>query len=172
MIIIGITGSIGMGKSTIASMLKFFGIPIHDSDLVVKGLIETNAIVRKKIKKNWPEVIDIIDSKEIINKEKLYGYSSKEFFIETLNEDKWLVNLTYYGNKKNEPTYLKLTTYKNWGKSQQIEKIELFKSYYDEPLVDDVNYVQVRIKEKSTSDFLIGFLDVNAILSNDEIDDY
>ena len=60
-----------MGKSTIASMLKFFGIPIHDSDLVVKGLIETNSLVLKKIKKNWPEVIDIIDSKEIINKEKL-----------------------------------------------------------------------------------------------------
>ena len=71
MIIIGITGSIGMGKSTIASMLNFFGIPIHDSDLVVKGLIETNSLVIKKIKKNWPEVIDIIDSKEIINKEKL-----------------------------------------------------------------------------------------------------
>ena len=71
MIIIGITGSIGMGKSTIASMLKFFGIPIHDSDLVVKGLIETNALVLKKIKKNWPEVIDITDSKEVINKGKL-----------------------------------------------------------------------------------------------------
>jgi dephospho-CoA kinase len=71
MIIIGITGSIGMGKSTIASMLKFFDIPIHDSDLVVKELIETNSLVLKKIKKNWPEVIDIIDSKEIINKEKL-----------------------------------------------------------------------------------------------------
>jgi len=71
MIIIGITGSIGMGKSTIASMLKFFGIPIHDSDLVVKGLIETNALVLKKIKKNWPEVIDITDNKEVINKGKL-----------------------------------------------------------------------------------------------------
>ena len=71
MIIIGITGSIGMGKSTIASMLKFFGIPIHDSDLVVKELIETNSLVLKKIKKNWPEVIDIIDSKEVINKGKL-----------------------------------------------------------------------------------------------------
>ena len=71
MIIIGITGSIGMGKSTIASLLKFFDIPIHDSDLVVKLLIETNSLVLKKIKKNWPEVIDIIDSKEIINKEKL-----------------------------------------------------------------------------------------------------
>jgi len=71
MIIIGITGSIGMGKSTIASMLKFFRIPVHDSDLVVKELIETNSLVLKKIKKNWPEVIDIINSKEVINKGKL-----------------------------------------------------------------------------------------------------
>ena len=71
MLIIGITGSIGMGKSTIASMFKFFDIPIHDSDLVVKLLIETNSLVLKKIKKNWPEVIDIIDSKDVINKGKL-----------------------------------------------------------------------------------------------------
>jgi dephospho-CoA kinase len=71
MIIIGITGSIGMGKSTIASMLKFFGIPIYDSDLEVKIMIETNSLVLKKIKKIWPVVIDIINSKEVINKEKL-----------------------------------------------------------------------------------------------------
>ena len=30
MIVIGITGSIGMGKTTIASMLKKLNIPIHD----------------------------------------------------------------------------------------------------------------------------------------------
>jgi dephospho-CoA kinase len=84
MIIIGITGSIGMGKSTIASMLKFFDIPIHDSDLVVKLLIETNSLVLKKIKKNWPEVIDIIDSKEVINKGKL----SEIIFTDTKCKEK------------------------------------------------------------------------------------
>lgn len=71
MIIIGITGSIGMGKTTIASMLKFYNIPIHDSDLEVKKMIENNSLVLKKIKKNWPEVINIINSKEVINKGKL-----------------------------------------------------------------------------------------------------
>ena len=30
--IIGITGSIGMGKTTVSSMLKLLGIPIFDSD--------------------------------------------------------------------------------------------------------------------------------------------
>ena len=39
--------------------------------MVVKLLIETNSLVLKKIKKNWPEVIDIIDSKEVVNKGKL-----------------------------------------------------------------------------------------------------
>jgi dephospho-CoA kinase len=48
MIIIGLTGSIGMGKSTIASMLKFFNIPIHDADYEVKKIIENNILVKKK----------------------------------------------------------------------------------------------------------------------------
>ena len=40
MIIIGITGSIGMGKTTIANMLKRFNIPVFDSDKEVKEILE------------------------------------------------------------------------------------------------------------------------------------
>ena len=109
MIIIGITGSIGMGKSTIASMLKFFGIPIHDSDLVVKELIETNSSVLKKIKKNWPEVIDIIDCKEVINKGKLSEIifndikckENLEKIIHPLVNKKRKIFLKKYESKKN-----------------------------------------------------------------------
>ena len=71
MIIIGITGSIGMGKSTIASMLKSLNVPIHDSDKVVKKIIEENSNIKKIIKKKWPKSIFKLKKIEYINKKIL-----------------------------------------------------------------------------------------------------
>ena len=71
MIIIGITGSIGMGKSTIANMLKQFNIPVFDSDNEVKKILENNNLVKKKIYDLWPDVVLLETNEKKINKNLL-----------------------------------------------------------------------------------------------------
>ncbi len=42
MIVLGLTGSIGMGKSTAAAVLRTLGLPLFDADRVVHRLLEPN----------------------------------------------------------------------------------------------------------------------------------
>ncbi len=66
-------------------------------------------------------------NKFLILDEKDIGYSSKEFYIYNLTQGDWYVNINYLGNKNYEPTYLKATVYRNWGKINQTQEVKLYK---------------------------------------------
>lgn len=64
---------------------------------------------------------------DLILDEKKIGYTSKMFVIENLGDGDWLVNLTYKGNKRNLPSFFKLTTYYNWGRSNEKKVVNVYK---------------------------------------------
>jgi dephospho-CoA kinase len=57
MLVIGLTGSIGMGKTTAAGMLRRLGVPVHDSDAAVHRLIRKGGRAVSRIAEAFPGVV-------------------------------------------------------------------------------------------------------------------
>ena len=54
---LGLTGSLAMGKSTVAGMFEDIGVPVHDSDKVVHDLLQNDKSVNAAIEKEFPNCI-------------------------------------------------------------------------------------------------------------------
>ena len=102
MIIIGITGSIGMGKTTVSKMLRILEIPVFDSDRAVKEILEKNYDIIEKISKIWPESVSFHQKQKKINKNIL---SNKIF--ESKNERKKLERIIHPLVEKERTSFLK-----------------------------------------------------------------
>lgn len=55
MIVIALTGSIGMGKSSAASMLRRMGLPVHDSDATVRRLLGAGGKAVEAVAEAFPQ---------------------------------------------------------------------------------------------------------------------
>ena len=57
MVIVGLTGSIGMGKSTAARMLREMGVPVYDADAAVHALQAPGGAALPGIEAAFPGVV-------------------------------------------------------------------------------------------------------------------
>ena len=109
---IGITGSIGTGKTTIACMFAKFNIPIFDADKEIKKIL-TKKDIKEKLKNIWPEILKTNN----INKQKL-----KSIIFSDQNEKRKLEEILF--------PYLKieLNKFENLNNNKKI-------LVYDVPLI-------------------------------------
>ncbi len=71
MIVVGLTGSIGMGKSTTAGLFASEGVPVNDADQVVHDLYRSDAV--EPIREVFPDVV--VDG--IVDRQKLSANLAK-----------------------------------------------------------------------------------------------
>tara|TARA_B100000686_G_scaffold351311_1_gene449739 strand:- start:26805 stop:27404 length:600 start_codon:yes stop_codon:yes gene_type:complete len=68
MIIIGLTGSIGMGKSTAAKLFSDLGVPIFDADNAVHKMLGVGGILVKKVGDAFPSSVQLKNNKRFIDR--------------------------------------------------------------------------------------------------------
>lgn len=54
---LGITGGIGSGKSTICKLFKLLGIPVYDSDINAKILMNNSLLIKEKLQNSFGDSI-------------------------------------------------------------------------------------------------------------------
>ncbi len=58
MFVLGLTGSIGMGKTTAANMLRRMGLPLHDADRAVHRLLAKGGAAVAAVEAAFPGVVE------------------------------------------------------------------------------------------------------------------
>lgn len=54
MIVLGLTGSIGMGKTAVARMLEALGVPVFNADTAAHDALEKSRLIRRILKRECP----------------------------------------------------------------------------------------------------------------------
>ncbi|MEM7618105.1 MAG: dephospho-CoA kinase [Pseudomonadota bacterium] len=92
MIVLGITGSIGMGKSTIGGMLQTLGVPVHESDHAVHELLQPGRAGYIAVAAEFPlfEFPQIFEKK---NKEGRRPFNRKTLGDLVFNNEEYRVRL-------------------------------------------------------------------------------
>ncbi len=73
MMIVGLTGGIGSGKSTVGKLLVDLGVPVYNSDIEAKRLMNTSKVLRRKI-------VQLLGEESFVNGMLNRSYIAKKVF--------------------------------------------------------------------------------------------
>ena len=79
--IVGLTGGIGSGKSTVGKLLEELGVPVYNSDTEAKRLMNTSKVLRKKI-------VGLLGEESYVNDQLNRPYIAKMVFNDKALLDK------------------------------------------------------------------------------------
>jgi dephospho-CoA kinase len=84
-LIVGITGGIGSGKSTVCRIFKLLGVPVFEADTVAKYLYDTNSEVKAGLIRLFGEEIYTAD--DLLDRKKLASIIfNNELYLSQVNE--------------------------------------------------------------------------------------
>ena len=86
--LIGLTGGIGTGKSTVARILRLRGYEVYDCDLEAKRLMDESPEVRRSLRDRWGE--DIYSAEDELDRRKV-----AEYVFADRREKAWLDSLVH-----------------------------------------------------------------------------
>lgn len=86
--IVGLTGGIGSGKSTVARYFRDYGVPVINTDDIAKQLLEPNQPLLKEVVKHFGK--QILQNNGSLNREKL-----RTLVFESTDERHWLEALLH-----------------------------------------------------------------------------
>jgi len=86
MIVLGLTGSIGMGKTTVAGQFEYCGCPSHDSDMAVHDALQPNGAGFEEVAVTFPQAWDKKNhtiKKDVLSK-LVFGNENKRRELENI----------------------------------------------------------------------------------------
>ncbi|MDD7183207.1 dephospho-CoA kinase [Peptostreptococcus porci] len=70
MLVLGLTGNIGCGKSTVSSRFKEFGIDVIDADLLTREIYKHSDVI-EELREVFPDAIRIVGNQMIVDRKTL-----------------------------------------------------------------------------------------------------
>ena len=139
--VIGLTGGIASGKTTVSNLFKISGVPVIDADLVARQVVEKGTVGLTALVNRFGE--DILNTDGTLNRTEL---AERMFSEEAIRSE---VNDILQPLIRQEITS-RMKAYKNQGEPIIVLDIPLLFEMHYENLCDDIIVVAVSVETQIT----------------------